>query len=567
MYMTLGNIPKEIRRKPLRRAYILIGYLSATNLSHIKNKDVHRRADNNLFHACMRKILAPTRKPARNGMDLTSGDGCTRRCYPIFATFIGDYPEQLLVTCCKKGQCPKCVVPPNEVGDNKLYPTRDLDNILDALSTIDASPAKFVTACNDAGIKPVAHPFWEKLPYSNPFLAISPDILHEILQGLVRHLVKWLRQAFGDDEIDARFQRMSPNHSLRFFQNGISDLSQISGEEHKDICHVLLSVIVGLPLPGGRSPARLVQAVRGLLDFLYLAQYPSHSSDTLDEQKCASDKFYANKAIFEELRIRTNWNIPKLHKLSHYVPSTSLFGTADNFYTQYTERLHIDMAKNAYRASNHRDEYPQMTLWLERREKMMVHERFIQWQIARAQQPRDEPALICAELAHVPWPLLPHIARFSNVKSVSFDALATYYGATDFKSALAHFIVQFNNPGLASQQITRRAQTQHVRCSGVPVFHRVKFWHRDPQGFDDKAKMLDTTHARPGYRDTQGWVVEGRFDTGLVDEHGEGEESGVEGTFTSLVINFGSRSLLSILYILPSSPPPGHLSDCCFRFC
>ncbi|EIM87895.1 uncharacterized protein STEHIDRAFT_22047, partial [Stereum hirsutum FP-91666 SS1] len=561
IYLTLGNIPKEIRRKPSRRAYILVGYLPASKLSHIKNKNVRRQALNNLFHACVRKILAPTQAAARNGIDLTSGDGVTRRCYPIFAVFIGDYPEQLLVTCCKKGQCPKCAVPSDELGENQTYAARNLPDVLDALSTIDRGPDEFVAACSDVGIKPVPHPFWENLAYSNPFVAISPDILHEILQGLIRDLVKWLRRIFGEDEIDARFRRMSPNHSLRFFKNGVSNLSKISGQEHKDICRVILGVIVGLPLPGGRSPARLVRSVRALLDFLYLAQYPSHTSDTLDEQKRALDKFHANKAIFEELGIRTHWKIPKLHKLSHYVPSTSLFGTADNFDTQYTERLHIDVAKNAYNASNRRDEFPQMTLWLERREKMMEHERFIQWRIARSQQRQDAIPLVSVQPPQIPRPLLPHVARYPNAKAVSFQALATYYGATQFESALARFIVELNNPSLTPQQISHRAKSQHVRCSGVPVFHRVKFWHRDPQGFDDEAEILDTIHARPLYRDTQHRKVEGRFDTALVDEAGEGEESGVAGYRVAQVrVIFTLPKKMVKATFRPGTHPPAHLA-------
>ena len=34
------------------------------------------------------------------------------------------------------------------------------------------------------------------------------------------------------------------------------------------------------------------------------------------------------------------------------------------------ECLHINFAKNVYRASNHKDEYYQMIKWLERREKV-----------------------------------------------------------------------------------------------------------------------------------------------------------------------------------------------------
>ncbi|KAJ7906687.1 hypothetical protein B0H13DRAFT_1880374 [Mycena leptocephala] len=42
-----------------------------------------------------------------------------------------------------------------------------------------------------------------------------------------------------------------------------------------------------------------------------------------------------------------------------------LFGTSDNYNTEYTERLYIDLAKDAYRSTNRKDEFSQMTLWLE----------------------------------------------------------------------------------------------------------------------------------------------------------------------------------------------------------
>ncbi|KAH9056273.1 hypothetical protein EDB87DRAFT_1545019, partial [Lactarius vividus] len=77
-----------------------------------------------------------------------------------------------------------------------------------------------------------------------------------------------------------------------------------------------------------------------------------------------------NKAVFVDLGVCEHFNIPKLHSLMHYSPSIALFGTTDNYNTEQTERLHIDFTKDAYHATNHKDEYPQMTLWLERREKL-----------------------------------------------------------------------------------------------------------------------------------------------------------------------------------------------------
>ncbi|RDX39856.1 hypothetical protein OH76DRAFT_1515212, partial [Lentinus brumalis] len=116
VYMTIGNLPKDIRRKPRRRRQILLAYLPSSRLDHITSKAARRRVQANLFHTCMSTILKPLRQYGIEGISMASGDGVVRRCHPIFAMYIGDYPEQLLVTCCKTGTCPKCNVPRAELG-------------------------------------------------------------------------------------------------------------------------------------------------------------------------------------------------------------------------------------------------------------------------------------------------------------------------------------------------------------------------------------------------------------------------------------------------------------------
>ena len=141
-------------------------------------------------------------------------------------------------------------------------------------------------------------------------------------------------------------------------------MSHVTGQEHKDICRVLLSIVIDLPLKEGRSSVRLVRAVRALLDFVYIAQYPSHTSSTLEYLDAALKRFHTNKAIFVEIKVRADFKLPKLHSLTHYVQSIKLFGTTDNYDTAYSERLHIDLVKEAYRLTNHKDEYSQMIVWL-----------------------------------------------------------------------------------------------------------------------------------------------------------------------------------------------------------
>ena len=99
VYLTIGNIPKDIRRKPSSHAQILIAYVPTNKLEGITNKAARRHAIANLFHTCMQAALAPITTYGETGIAMMSGDGIWRRCHPIFSCFVGDYPEQALVTC------------------------------------------------------------------------------------------------------------------------------------------------------------------------------------------------------------------------------------------------------------------------------------------------------------------------------------------------------------------------------------------------------------------------------------------------------------------------------------
>ncbi|KAJ7935013.1 hypothetical protein B0H13DRAFT_1591251 [Mycena leptocephala] len=217
----------------------------------------------------MSYILAPLKTAGVTGIPVTSGDGVTRRGHPIYAIFVGDYPEQCLATAVKTGECPTCEVPRDELAETASYPLRDLEDILSALDTLDEGPTIYAQACADAGIKPVYHPFWEGLPYTNIFRSISSDVLHQLYQGIVKHLISWLKSCCGE-EIDARCRRLPPNHNIRLFMNGISNLSRVTGKEHDQISRFLLGINIDIRLPDNHSSPQLVAAVRGILDFVYL---------------------------------------------------------------------------------------------------------------------------------------------------------------------------------------------------------------------------------------------------------------------------------------------------------
>ena len=390
LYLTIGNIPKEIRRKPSYRAYVLLAYLPTTQLENASNKATRRRQLANLYHACMGRILEPLKVAGTTGVLMTSGDGLVRRCHPLLASFMGDYPEQVLTTCVPTGQCATCSTPRDEIGNyirNQDLGLRDLDGILEALNWFEHDPRNFLQTCAEAGIKPIVDPFWKDLPYVYIYRSITPDILHQLYQGILKHLIGWVTKALGPLEIDARCRRLPPNHNIRHFTKGITSLSRITGQEHDQMSRILLGLVIDAPLPDGLSNVRLLRAIRALLDFIYLAQYPVHTNESLGLLKDSLEQFHDNKQIFVDLEIRDAFNIPKLHFARHYVDYIKLYGTLDNFNTEYTERLHIDLAKDAYAATNHKDEFAQMTVWLERKEKIHRHHQYVEWRLKGSPPP------------------------------------------------------------------------------------------------------------------------------------------------------------------------------------
>ena len=443
---------------------------------------------------------------------MMSGDRIWRRCHPVLATFVGDYPEQALVTCTYYGRCPKCTVHPDNLGDYSRFPPRNYDEALETFRLADGDVRAFHSACRRAGLKPVYHPFWEALPFTDIFVSITPDILHQMLQGVMKHVIAWIASsgAFRPSQVDACCRSLPPNHHIMTFVKGITSLSRVTGLKHKNMCHILLGLIVNLPLPSRVAPSRVIRAVRALLDFLYLAQLPSHTTASLLRLEDSLARFHKNKDVFVDLGIREHFNFPKIHSLMHYQSSITLFGTTDNYNTEQTERLHIDFTKDAYCATNRRDEYPQMTAWLEHREKVEQHTLFVAWR-QQAQQRRIRHSTQIGP----PEPVLRTVqmTRNPSLKAVSFNDLADKYRALDFQDALADFIARINHPQASATALKALAEDTLLPFRAVPVFHKIKFVS------NHDSEIIDTVQVRPDQRDARGRLIPSRFDTVII--HGE----------------------------------------------
>jgi Plavaka transposase len=117
VYLTIGNLPKEVRRKPSHHSHILLAYLPCTRLKHVSNKSARRRMLANLYHSCMGRIFQPLETAGIEGVRMFRGDGVAFRCHPILACVPTDYQEQVLITSVKTGLCPSCPILRDEIGE------------------------------------------------------------------------------------------------------------------------------------------------------------------------------------------------------------------------------------------------------------------------------------------------------------------------------------------------------------------------------------------------------------------------------------------------------------------
>ncbi len=189
----------------------------------------------------------------------------------------------------------------------------------------------------------------------------------------------------------------------------------------------------------GKLPNKGISAIKSCLDFIYLAQYKTHDTATLDYLENALKEFHKHRPYFIETGIREDFNIPKFHSLVHYVESIKLFGTTDNYNTEMFERLHIDFAKEGWRASNLRDEFPQMIHWLSRQEKINQLETKI-LTATRPSEPVNAPS--CMTTPQAKGPSIS-ITKHPNAPGQSISRIESMHNAQGFSKALKEYLNTF----------------------------------------------------------------------------------------------------------------------------
>jgi len=490
--------------------------LKATSLSKTQIGSLHQR----LFHKAMHHILMPLIEAGTNGVLMAGGNGEVRHVFPILACYAADFPEQCLVTCTKNGTCPKCKAPSKKLGDPDEYYERTPEWTLGVINNARENAItinQFHKQCMAEDVSgSVLEPFWKDFPHTNIHAAITPDILHQLYQGVVMYLIDWCQILMTEKELDARIRALPPAFGVRHFHNGFSVLTQISGPEQKQMARILLGCIIG------QVPNGVITCVKALLDFIYLAQYKAHDNETLAYLEKTLKTFEDNKKILIDLTLHPTLNIPKFHALRHYINSIKMFGTTDNYNTEMFERFHIDFAKLGYKASNKRDEFPQMINWLSRQEKVSMFSNYLDLlDNADSLKSNSKSLLSRTQIT---------VAKHSPLPNQKLSVIQEKHRSPNFSIDLKVFLNKF----LEHPTSNRHSAKFPIPFDKLDIFTQFKF-HPYSLQEDNNPESIenDTVKAIPCSLN----FPNGKFDTVVVMYNEEAESTGLQGSSLVSVIS------------------------------
>ncbi|KAK0492660.1 hypothetical protein EDD18DRAFT_1310785 [Armillaria luteobubalina] len=328
-----------------------------------------------LFHDCMHALLKPLIDAGQNGVEMLCSDGRMCLVFPILATYVADYPEQCLIAVLR-----------------------------DPNITVDALKFKSLSLY---------------LPHCNIFHCFTPNLLHQLHKGIFKdHLVKWSTKAAEATkaEVNRRYMAMPRHPDLRHFKKGISLVTQWTGTEYKNMEKVFLGALAGT------AKHNVIVCIHAVLDFIYYSHLELQTDESLKKLEDSLRTFHAHKHVFIDDGIHDHFNIPKVHSMSH--------GITGGYNTEASERLHIDFAKRAYRASNRKGYIQQMTKWLTRREADSGHREEVNEVEDDVDVANDEEEVTHVSLQHGEWTYT--VPKWPSFTGIDIATLENEYGTHHF---------------------------------------------------------------------------------------------------------------------------------------
>ncbi|KAG1789210.1 uncharacterized protein HD556DRAFT_1244286, partial [Suillus plorans] len=352
IFITIGNLDSEVRSKATLRAWRCITYMPIAKFC--VHPDYQTIFQARLWHKCVDLVCANLKLAAKTGCFMTDPSKLIRYAFTPLVAHVCDLPEACMIATVSKNASPLTMALQENFGDGVLYPPRTgqhtLQLICEISKTIDVWDLdKFQKAAKVVNLSGVHMPYWRDWMFACPSVFLAGEILHTCLKFFADHPLNWTKEVVGKPELDARFITQHKRVGTRHFTKGITHVNQMTGREHRDIQRTIVASIAGA------APPRFIRALRALIEFIYLAQNPVHSADTLLSMTQALSDFHAFKDAIIEAKVRRgkkgskeDFFIPKLELLQSFRGTVERLGTLMQFSADMTERLLITHCKDLF---------------------------------------------------------------------------------------------------------------------------------------------------------------------------------------------------------------------------
>jgi hypothetical protein len=194
-----------------------------------------------------------------------------------------------------------------------------------------------------------------------------------------------------------------------------------------------------------------------------------------------------------------------------------LFGATDNYNTEMFERLHIDFAKAGWRASNHRDAFPQMMRWIDRQEKVSAFGQYIAEQ-RPASDASLNPVKSIPNFAGQPI----HIAKHPHAPNCPITRIELQHGCPSF----SHHIKLYLNAIVGSRIRERHIDKASLPFTKLDVYHMFKFL---PTALDDGVGEANNAECQTVKAMSSIGQKAARFDAVVVLHNDDAEATGLMG--------------------------------------
>jgi hypothetical protein len=236
--MSLANIKKETCNKLSCHAWLLVAMLPITKFpkTHFEGKTMQEKMPGILwrvlFHRCLKIVLHPLHVEHRHILIGADAKGKKHQFLLILIAWLADIEEQWLLAGLAQTSCPHCMSCEFQFGDHICMDCRTGDSIIQALQALreewpDASWYRFAGKASVEGYAGVelSDLFWVRLGV-DICQVICVDMLHRLHKFVHDHVLTWIRETVGEDQLDRQLQAQIHQIGKQTFGSGISHISQ-----------------------------------------------------------------------------------------------------------------------------------------------------------------------------------------------------------------------------------------------------------------------------------------------------------------------------------------------------